>query len=184
LYAAQLSVGTVTYMPSPSIVIPKLRRRNELHQVCTGCGTMYEPHTDKTSGCTVCTRFASLISNAQRVRRDGRIPGVEITLGEFANWVRTRSLRCDYCHVPEHLIQYLGIRTQVDQPLSRLGVDRVSTEFPYRLSNIVLCCFACNKAKSNTFSSDEMSAVGEAIAKVWQSRLAKAGVEWERVTSE
>lgn len=141
---------------------------------------MYEPHTDRTSGCTVCTRYQSMVSNASRVRRDGSAPGVEITLREFAAWVQRSALRCTYCHIPEHLIQFLDLRTQVDQPLSRLGIDRIDGDAPYRTGNIVLCCFACNKAKSNTFGADEMAGIGSAIALVWAIRLAKAGVTWER----
>lgn len=141
---------------------------------------MYEPHTDRSNGCTVCTRYQSMVSNASRVRRDGSTPGVGISLQEFAAWVQRTPLRCEYCHIPEHLIQFLGLRTQVDQPLSRLGIDRLDGTAPYRAGNIVMCCFACNKAKSNTFDAAEMAGIGAAVARVWASRLLDAGVSWER----
>jgi len=139
---------------------------------------MYEPHTERTAGCTVCTRYTSLISNAGRIRRDGSAPGVDITLREFATWLRTQPLRCTYCAIPEPLIQYLNLRTQVDQPLARLGIDRIDHHAPYNVSNIVLCCFACNKAKSNTFSQSEMQVIGAGIGKSWHARLHAAGISW------
>lgn len=149
-----------------------------MHHSCEACGVMYEPHTDRTTQCTVCTRFNSLVSNASRTRRDGSAPGVSITLQDFAVWLTGSPMRCAYCGVPEHLVEHLGLRTQVDQPLARLGVDRVDTRLPYSSTNMVLCCFACNKAKSNTFSEEEMRLVGSGIARAWQERLASVGVEW------
>lgn len=145
---------------------------------CPRCGSRLESHTDSTRRCTVCVRFDALSSNSRRPRRDGQAPGLDITLEEFAAWFASQQRVCAYCSIPEHLVTFLGLRTQVGLPLARLGVDRPDTDRPYATDNIVLCCFACNKAKSNTFDSAEMTVVGRAVARVWQKRLGEAGLMW------
>ena len=145
---------------------------------CRRCGSTLEPHTDQTKRCTVCVRFGALSSNAQRARRGGDTPGVDITLTGFAEWFANQPRRCSYCSIPESLLDLLDLKTQVGLPLSRLGVDRPENTKPYTAHNMVLCCFACNKAKSNTFTESEMRFVGEAVAEAWTRRLASRGVSW------
>lgn len=126
----------------------------------------------------MCTRFASLRSNAARVRRDGRCPGTSLTLKEFASWFTRQERHCHYCDIPEHLIAHLELVTQVGLPLQRLGVDRIDGNKGYTRTNMVLACFACNKARGNVFSADEMEIVGQGVILVWQQRLASVGVTW------
>lgn len=139
--------------------------------VCKACESGYEAHTEKTDQCTVCTRYKAIVSNAGRVRRDGRAPGCEMTLGEFAEWVRENERACEYCQIDEVSLPLLGMKTQVGLPLQRLGVDRVRDGEGYHTGNIVWCCFGCNKAKSNTFSHEEMLVVGRGIREAWEKRL-------------
>ena len=103
-----------------------------------------------------------------------------MSLRDFAVWFASTPRRCGYCDVPELLVEQLGLRTQVDQQLTRLGIDRLDSNTSYNISNIVLCCFACNKAKSNTFTTEEMTVIGFAVADVWEKRLSGAGIEWIR----
>jgi hypothetical protein len=139
---------------------------------CRGCGHAVEAHSPAVSACTICTRYKTLVGNAKKVRRDGSAPGVEMTLAEFAEWFTTQERVCTYCHIPEELIGRLGVRTQVGHLLQRLGLDRLDTTAGYTVENIALCCFGCNKARSNTFSAAEMKVIGVSVAQVWQARLA------------
>jgi 5-methylcytosine-specific restriction endonuclease McrA len=147
---------------------------------CRNCGCAHEAHTRLTKVCTVCTRFASLRSNAAHVRRTGKAPGLGFDLPEFAAWFAGQERSCAYCRVPEEYVRHLRLRTQVGLPLQRLGVDRVDGGRGYEIDNIVLCCFACNKARSNTFSAAEMEITAKGISKVWTMRLEKAGIAWRR----
>lgn len=129
----------------------------------------------------MCTRFASLRSNAAQVRRSGSAPGLGFDLAEFAAWFAAQDRSCAYCRIPEKYIEFLDLRTQVGLPLQRLGVDRLDGARGYELSNITLCCFACNKSRSNTFSSTEMmELISEGISQAWTSRLAAKGIAWRR----
>jgi hypothetical protein len=140
---------------------------------CPKCDSVFEAHTDKTPKCTVCARYDSLRSNAKKVRRDGHAPGLEMTLQEFAAWFSTQDRACEYCEIEEHLLVELGVKTQVGHVLQRLGLDRLDETQGYGVSNIALCCFGCNKAKSNTFTTEEMRIVGPAIRTAWEMRLQK-----------
>lgn len=72
----------------------------------------------------------------------------------------------------------LDVKTQVGHLLRRLGVDRLDPTKPYRLGNLALACFACNKARSNTFSATEMHELGPAISRVWTKRLTQLSITW------
>ena len=149
---------------------------------CPHCDSRLEAHTDKVTACTVCTRYKSLVSNAKKERRDGSHPGCGLSLDVFAAWFAGQRRVCAYCDIPEELVALLDIRTQVGHRLQRLGVDRLSAERGYEPDNMVLACFACNKAKSNTFDTTEMSLIGEGIGRSWERRLANAAVAttWRR----
>ena len=140
---------------------------------CPRCGELREPHTDKTAACTICTRYNTLLGNSRKERRDGASPGLQMTLGEFAAWFVAQERTCRYCGIPEELVPLLGVLTQVGNTLSRLGLDRLDNTAPYRADNIALCCFACNKVKSNTFSPEEMRILGRGVALVWADRLGR-----------
>lgn len=156
------------------------QRVAHLDRQCHKCDGHHEPHTLLTTKCTVCTRYDSMVSNAKRPRRDGHSPGVAMTLPEFARWFAAQRRVCSYCHIPEELVASLGLSTQTGERLQRLGLDRIDGEKSYSVDNIVLCCFACNKAKSNTVSTDEMYGIGKSYGDVWEKRLAAAGQLWQR----
>lgn len=91
---------------------------------------------------------------------------------QFALWFTHQERACGYCGITENDLPALGLTTQVGLPLQRLGVDRRSSTEPYRMGNLTLCCFACNKVKSNTFTDEEMRLLGETVAEIWAQRLA------------
>ena len=147
------------------------RKSNQLGQPCPACGAPYEPHTPNSTICTVCSRYNAIRGNANKARRDGHTPGLTMTRSQFAEWFTHQTRTCYYCHIHEQLVDQLGAKTQIGHPLQRLGVDRKVDTKGYAEDNIVLCCFPCNKARSNTFTVDEMTVIGEAITAVWKTRL-------------
>lgn len=145
---------------------------------CPDCQHPYEPHTARTPKCTVCNRYSSLASNARRARRDGSSPGLALTLREFSDWFAAQPRHCTYCTIDEQHLPALGLLSQTGLPVSRLGVDRLNPADGYHPANMALCCFGCNKARSNTFTASEMRTVGAAIAATWRHRLADQGIDW------
>lgn len=136
-----------------------------------------------SSICEWCDRYSTLVRNAQHVRKHVATPTEVADRADFARWAEASTLCCAYCSAPEYLLYTLDIKTQVGRRLRRLGIDRVDNDRAYTIDNIVWCCFACNKAKSNTFSGSEMERVGSAIAEVWRARLRAAKCEDPWTTS-
>ena len=123
-------------------------------------------------------RYNAVQSNSSAARRDGYSPGNTISLATFATWFATAPRHCAYCKITEDHLPLLGVLTQMGYPLSRLGVDRLDSNRGYEIDNIQLCCFACNKVKSNTFATDEMFLLGATVSQVWVIRLASQGITW------
>ena len=141
---------------------------------CNGCGTQ-DPALRYPSGkmkrCMDCQRFYNITVNAKRARTHSEAPGLNITKAEFLAWVRSQDRSCFYCGVSEADLPLLGLVSQIGHPVQALGIDRLDANVGYKIGNIELCCFACNKAKGNVFSTEEMGRIGEAISTVWNSRL-------------
>lgn len=81
---------------------------------------------------------------------------IEMTKEQFVKWFNGRKKICYYCGVNEdELIKMRSIRS------FRLTIDRKDNRLPYRISNIVLCCFRCNMIKGFTFSVKEMKEIAK-----------------------
>lgn len=100
-------------------------------------------------------------------------PSLEFSRDQFLTWCRSSQRKCIYCGIEEPRIASLGLKTQIGRDLDALGVDRLDSSLPYRIDNIGLCCFACNKAKGNVFSHEEMLLIGKSISEVWLKRSKK-----------
>jgi hypothetical protein len=160
--AASVVVGYGSAMPTTTL--------------CRKCATEdFEPHEAGSTLCTLCARFDTLSANARKVRAGGSAPGIDLTREQFVAWGLAAERVCRYCAIPEHLIEHLGILTQVGHRLKRLGIDRADNDGGYDPANLRWCCFACNKAKSNTFTESEMQLLGPGVAAVWRERLAAQG---------
>jgi hypothetical protein len=106
----------------------------------------------------------------------GRKNMAAANLMAFFNWYEGRSAKCEYCGVTE---QELALLNQNEQMINKrttrgrtLELDRKKPNEPYdNLDNLVMCCYWCNNAKTDTFTHDEFKIVGEAIGSVWKNRL-------------
>ena len=141
---------------------------------CKKCGTTdttLRYPSGKMNKCMNCQRFYNVTVNSKRPRANKPSPKLNITENAFLDWCNSQNKACFYCGVEEKNIRKINLKTQTGKSLAALGVDRVDPEIGYDLSNIVLCCFACNKAKGDVFNHDEMSLIGESISRVWNTRL-------------
>lgn len=141
---------------------------------CPDCGTEDEAlhyQSGKMARCKDCQRYYNVTVNSKQIRKRVGTPKLEITKEQFLEWARETPRQCAYCGVDEIRLARLGLRTQIDRGVEALGIDRIDSAIGYRADNIVLCCFACNKAKGNVFTSREMDLLGPAIAAVWKRRL-------------
>jgi hypothetical protein len=138
---------------------------------CRTCASPFEAHTTRTPLCTVCVRFRSLRGNARRVRRDGTNPELGWDLQAFAAWFARQQRNCTHCQIDEAALPSLKLPTQVGHPLARLGVDRLENIEGYNDTNAVLCCLACNRIRSATFTQEEMRLIAPFVRELWSQRL-------------
>lgn len=96
---------------------------------------------------------------------------------DFYNWYEKLERKCHYCHITETQIAELlesGKLTtkRIATRGRKLEFDRKEPNLNYdNLNNIVLCCYWCNNAKTDTFKYNEFLKVGESFREIWQHRL-------------
>jgi hypothetical protein len=82
---------------------------------------------------------------------------------------------CCYCGISESkikdFIQRHAFRTKRLSTRGRaLEVDRIDPNGGYDKSNIVLCCYWCNNAKTDEFTFEEFKPIGHVISEIWKKR--------------
>ena len=84
---------------------------------------------------------------------------------------------CEYCKVTISQIERLADRGQIRKKNLRgwtLEIDRLNSNLEYTRDNCVMACYWCNNAKTDEFNAEEFKPIGEAIARVWEQRMASA----------
>ena len=143
---------------------------------CKKCGTSEQSlryPSGKMSKCMDCQRWYNISVNAKRPRKNKPSPELLLSERGFLDWCRSRPRQCEYCGIPEHAVPGVGLKTQTGHSLAALGIDRIDSSLGYSTDNIVFCCFACNKAKGDVFSHEEMKQIGKAISLAWDQRMEK-----------
>ncbi len=100
---------------------------------------------------------------------------------DFYKWYLSQERKCYYCHITEQdintLIEFKKLKTKRLVTRGRtLELDRKIPNPDYNdLKNLVLCCYWCNNAKTDTFSEQEFLRVGAVFAEVWREKLESIG---------
>ena len=151
---------------------------------CNRCGTSDKAlryPSGKMRKCMDCQRWYNITVNSKKERKHKPKPKLLLKESEFLTWCRSQQRACYYCGILEKDIRKVGLKTQTGKALAALGVDRIASELGYEEGNIVLCCFACNKAKGDVFGHSEMIEIGKTIAKVWKERLCQVKSDHEHI---
>lgn len=94
-------------------------------------------------------------------------------------WWETTPKVCFYCSLPENSLEELHnqpghINKRFPKRGKSLEIDRKQADLPYsNIQNLVLACYWCNNAKTDTFTEQEFLEVGRAIKSIWKRRLGK-----------
>lgn len=89
----------------------------------------------------------------------------------------TSATKCYYCELtPDEIVAMadLGVLNKKKDRGWKLEIDRLDSNFEYRPSNTVMCCYWCNNAKTDEFTRDEFMEIAKAIRNVWNNRLRTA----------
>lgn len=116
--------------------------------------------------------------------------GTEIEIGKFRRkfFPENENRKCAYCGVPENKLDLLytvrsgrGNRLEYDRIISR---DNNDNKIAYSLDNIVLACYWCNNAKTDTFSPKEFKPIAKGINQVWNEKLKEKNLINESICFE
>jgi hypothetical protein len=95
----------------------------------------------------------------------------------FYDWFTKNDRKCYYCNITEIEIELLKIAGLLDNKREKtrgktLELDRKLPNESYNnIQNLVLCCYWCNNAKTDTFTHDEFIVIGKTISTIWKKRL-------------
>ncbi|MFD3000416.1 hypothetical protein ACFS7Z_08605 [Pontibacter toksunensis] len=98
---------------------------------------------------------------------------------DFYNWYEKLDRKCHYCEITEEEIAELLNSGKLETKRiatrgKKLEYDRKEPNLTYdNIDNIVLCCYWCNNAKTDTFTYSEFKEVGKVIKTIWKRRMAK-----------
>jgi hypothetical protein len=96
---------------------------------------------------------------------------------DFYNWYEPLEKKCRYCDITEaeiaHLLECGKLKTKrISTRGRKLEFDRKDPDPSYEdLDNIVLSCYWCNNAKTDTFTFEEFLEVGKVFKAIWQQRM-------------
>ncbi|KAA9332677.1 hypothetical protein [Adhaeribacter soli] len=174
----QGNAPSFTIEPPSTVVAEQQKDFLRLHLIC---GHKYD-HISKELGvprATLTTWYETLRAEREHIAkirvvwsRKKFTPVFE----DFYKWYEKLERKCHYCHITETQIAEMVDNGKLTTKRlatrgRRLEYDRKDPNLTYDLSNIVLCCYWCNNAKTDTFSYDEFLKVGEQFKLIWQNRL-------------
>lgn len=112
-----------------------------------------------------------------------RVSNVETKVDEKAirELLSKSNGKCEYCGVSQDQINILDEKKKRENNYGltkrnrgyKLEVDQIKPDNGYIEGNIVLCCYWCNNAKTDTFTVKEFREIARGINAVWNQRLKK-----------
>ncbi|KAA3436740.1 hypothetical protein [Rufibacter hautae] len=98
---------------------------------------------------------------------------------DFYTWYQNLERKCHYCDITEDEIAELLDSGKLNTKRivtrgRRLEYDRKVPDLLYEnIENVVLCCYWCNNAKTDTFTYDEFKEIGKVFKAIWKERMAR-----------
>ena len=92
-------------------------------------------------------------------------------------WHESTPKICAYCSIQENKLLELNklpnhINKRYPKRGASLEIDRRNPKLKYtNIKNLVLACYWCNNAKTDTFTDSEFSKIGKVIKKIWIQRF-------------
>jgi len=132
---------------------------------CLDCGTdesQLEYQSGKMPRCYDCQNYLNITSTAPYKRFEAA-GHRQVSRQELVDWKRGQERICHYCGNTDSNGGIYSLNVHNNRNGVRheaLGVDRIDSEQPYIVENIVLSCGLCNSIKSSNLTEDEMRELG------------------------
>jgi len=85
---------------------------------------------------------------------------------DFIKWYDTQCQKCYYCN---RTLKQTKKDKIFNNNSYRLSIDRKNNNEGYKLNNLVLACFNCNRIKSNVFTEQQMLKIGIVLQKIFNN---------------
>ena len=101
-------------------------------------------------------------------------------------WCENTPKICHYCSLPQDkLVKLHYLPRHINKRYPKRGkfleIERKKSDEPYtNIENLVLACYWCNNAKTDTFTEDEFLEVGKVFKKIWEQRLNIKFINYDR----
>lgn len=92
----------------------------------------------------------------------------KVLLRNYQSIDRKKGFKCTI--TPEFLAELIKKPCIYCGDTNRIGADRIDNSKPHTPDNVNPCCADCNRARSDSFSVDEMMVIGDAIRKIKENR--------------
>ena len=123
---------------------------------------------------------SSLLQKLKKVLIDDEILIISgEQLYSIYQWWISQTKECHYCKIKETELEELrNIPGHINKRYPKRGksleIDRKKSDLPYtNVSNLVLACYWCNNAKTDTFTESEFLKIGKVIQEIWNDRFEK-----------
>jgi hypothetical protein len=116
---------------------------NNLGNKTNSCGCLKAENINERMGKGIINSYAKhVLADSLKLTRDS-----DLTLRMIEEMIFSN---CYYCERSPKEIGTLGSAyRKTKERIERIGIDRINNDIGYYISNIVPCCFPCNKIKSN-----------------------------------
>lgn len=123
-------------------------------------------HSGKCASCCQKKRPYEYILNELSRRRNKKYP-VDLTYGEFLEIIKNK--KCFYCN--KDLIYNEYSRDGNGEKVSRAHqLDRKNNNIGYTKDNLVVCCWDCNRIKSNIYTYEEFLLLSPVLKQINENR--------------
>jgi 5-methylcytosine-specific restriction endonuclease McrA len=118
---------------------------------------------------------SKLTTKLKEMTKDGELSNEK--LYNLFQWFDATPAVCYYCSLPENALKELHnqlghLNKRFPQRGKSLEIDRKQADLPYsNIENLVLACYWCNNAKTDTFTEEEFEQLGLVIKRIWEKRL-------------
>lgn len=153
------------------IVKGKNRYYNYIFE-CLGCqkeisvqSSSLKRHSGKCMRCTQLKEPYRYIYNELKLHKKENVT-VDITFEEFLDIIKEK--KCHYCEIDLQYEEYSRVWGKTNSRAHQL--DRKNNDLGYSKTNLVTCCWDCNRLKSNRFSYEEFIQLSPILKKIQSDR--------------
>lgn len=130
----------------------------------------FKTHSGKCTRCTQLKTPYKYIYNELKSHRKNNI-SFDLSFEEFLSIIKNN--KCEYCETKVIYNEYSKVWNKSNSRAHHL--DRKDNNDGYTKNNVVVCCWECNRLKSNRFTYEEFKQLSPILKKIMNDRKNYSG---------